>query len=453
MRMVYCMMNEHVVNLSICYNNSINGYNENRRRINMGNFIKQIQIDKVRHLQDLTIDITNDEKKHLIITGKNGSGKTTLLERMKSYLKVIPDGNLANLYSNWPKNVEMYEGLKKDILKIQDRSLEQQEKLKEYEEGIEVWSNRIKEYINGIKIIFCHNSTIAEKYAKGEFVLAYFNATRNAKIDIPTNVPKIQLQDRYGIQENIGSIFLNYLVYLKTQQSFARNENDMEEVNKIQIWFDRFEIALRNLFEDESIKLKFDYKELNFKISQKNREEYGFDALSDGYSAVLDIVINLILRMEKHCKQAYDIEGIVIIDELENHLHIGLQKKILPFLTEFFPNIQFIISTHSPFIINSIDNVVIYDLEKKQAVEDLSGIAYEGIVEGYFDINQYSENIKSKLNQYRTLVAKESKTEEEQESEYQLRKYLKQISAQLAPDIYSEYKQIEDYRKKQKNNQ
>lgn len=68
-----------MVNLLICYNDSINGYNGNRRRVKMGNFIKQIQIEKIRHLQNLTIDITENERKHLIITGKNGSGKTTLL--------------------------------------------------------------------------------------------------------------------------------------------------------------------------------------------------------------------------------------------------------------------------------------------------------------------------------------------------------------------------------------
>ena len=48
----------------------------------------------------------------------------------------------------------------------------------------------------------------------------------------------------------------------------------------------------------------------------------------------------------------YDLQGIVLIDEIETHLHVELQKKILPFLTNFFPNIQFVITTHSPFILN-----------------------------------------------------------------------------------------------------
>ena len=56
---------------------------------------------------------------------------------------------------------------------------------------------------------------------------------------------------------------------------------------------------------------------------------------------------------------------LLLIDEIETHLHLELQKKILSFLTTLFPNIQFIVSTHSPFILNSLENAVIYDLEKK----------------------------------------------------------------------------------------
>lgn len=413
----------------------------------MGNFIRQIQIEKVRHLQDFNIDITDTEIKHLIITGKNGSGKTTLLEKIKAYLKVISDGELLNLLSEWPKQLIYWQNEYEKRKAITNKDLQQQSQMKQAEEQVNYLNNRINQYANGIKIEFNQDSTMVEKYIAGEYILAYFNATRNVRIDILTNVPKIQLQDKYNIEENIGNMFLNYLVYLKTQQSFARNENDMVEADKIQVWFDKFESALRNLFEDESIILKFDYKNLNFTINQKGKEPYGFDVLSDGYSAVLDIVINLILRMEKKCKQAYDVEGIVIIDELENHLHIGLQKKILPFLTNFFPNIQFIVSTHSPFIINSIDNAIIYDLEKRQRVEDLSGVAYEGIVEGYFDINQYSEKIKSKLERYNYLVEKQDKDELEKGEEYELRRYLKGISPELAPEVALAFNNIEIVRK------
>lgn len=67
-------------------------------------------------------------------------------------------------------------------------------------------------------------------------------------------------------------------------------------------------------------------------------------------------------------RKADNTEGIVLIDEIETHLHLELQKEILPFLTKLYPNIQFIVSTHSPFILSSVDNAVVFDLENKTLV-------------------------------------------------------------------------------------
>ena len=218
----------------------------------------------------------------------------------------------------------------------------------------------------------------------------------------------------------------------------------METVESIAKWFNKFENSLKDLFDDNSIKLKFNYRKLNFKIHQDGREDFGLNELSDGFSAVLDIVMNLILRMEKTREGlAYDKEGIVLIDEVETHLHIELQKKIMPFLTSFFPNIQFIVTTHSPFVINSINDAVIYDLEKQIQVEDLSGYSYEGVVEGYFNIDQYSNEAKEKLYRYKELVNKISKSEEDESEEFELRNYFKGIPQNLASEIIYEFKNIE----------
>ena len=151
----------------------------------MESYIKKIQIKKVRHLENLTINTGDSGFKHIIITGKNGSGKTSLLEMIRSYLELFPDSPQL-------------------------------------------------ESVHGVKVEFDKKFAMLQKYQKGEFILAYFSATRNVKIEIPTNVTNIQLQEKYDMEENIGRLFLNYLVYLKTQQSFARNENDMAEVEKME---------------------------------------------------------------------------------------------------------------------------------------------------------------------------------------------------------------------------
>ena len=84
----------------------------------------------------------------------------------------------------------------------------------------------------------------------------------------------------------------------------------------------------------------------------------------------------------------YNVEGIVLIDEIETHLHIALQKKIMPFLTKFFPRLQFIITTHSPYILNSISNAKVYDLENCIELEDLYAYSSEDLAEGYFGVDR-----------------------------------------------------------------
>ena len=135
--------------------------------------------------------------------------------------------------------------------------------------------------------------------------------------------------------------------------------------------------------------------------------------------------------------------GIILIDEIETHLHLKLQRKILDWLTTIFPNIQFIVSTHSPFILNSIENVVIYDLEQHTLIEHgLIDVPYEGIVEGYFKADSMSDLLKEKYERYKELVKKEELSDEDFEEIAKLEIFLEEIPDYLAFDITTEYKRL-----------
>ena len=72
----------------------------------------------------------------------------------------------------------------------------------------------------------------------------------------------------------------------------------MDTVNETNSWFEKFEEGLREVFDDKNLKLEFDIDALNFNILLSNREKFDFNTLSDGYSALLSIVTELIMRME-----------------------------------------------------------------------------------------------------------------------------------------------------------
>ena len=164
-------------------------------------------------------------------------------------------------------------------------------------------------------------------------------------------------------------------------------------------WFASFEDLLRQIYQDNELKLKFNYKDYSFKICTEGKE-FKFTQTSDGFAAILDIVADLILKMQTpdNLTRAYQKKGIVLIDEVETHLHLELQKVIMPILTKVFPNIQFIITTHSPFVLNSLNNAVAFDLEHREVIDELTQYSYEALAEGYFGVSSESGYAEMQLD-------------------------------------------------------
>lgn len=81
------------------------------------------------------------------------------------------------------------------------------------------------------------------------------------------------------------------------------------------------------------------------------------DAVSGGIGAILDLAWQIFIR-DPTRREAFT----VIIDEVENHLHASMQRTILPGLYAAFPNVQFVVSTHSPLIVGSVQQSTVYAL-------------------------------------------------------------------------------------------
>ncbi|WP_291862217.1 AAA family ATPase, partial [Marinilabilia sp.] len=237
--------------------------------------------------------------------------------------------------------------------------------------------------------------------------------------------------------------FIQYIVNLKADRSFARDDDEHNIVKEIDIWFENFENNLKKIIGNDNLKLKFDRKTYNFHILENNKKPYGFNTLSDGYSAIISIVTELLLRMEAHNAKNYNLEGIVLIDEIETHLHVDLQKQVLPFLTNFFPRIQFIVTTHSPFILSSIQDAVICDLESKLVTDDLSAYSYDSLIESYFLSDKYSNEVKAKLDKFEKLMESKNLSDLEKEELFFLKDYFSQIPKYSSKELIVRLQQIE----------
>lgn len=58
------------------------------------NFITEIEINKLRHLENINIDLDKSNPKHLLLTGKNGVGKTTVLNALKNWLRIVQNPSI-----------------------------------------------------------------------------------------------------------------------------------------------------------------------------------------------------------------------------------------------------------------------------------------------------------------------------------------------------------------------
>lgn len=401
----------------------------------MKRFIQGIHINRLFHLNNVDIPITDDSHYNLIITGKNGSGKTVLLNAIKDFINRTKGDVFLN-FTNLEESIKYYENLIRDASDEKARlstSLRLDSLKKQYDE-----------LFGRINISFNDLAYIYNQYQKGDFILAFYGATRNSQMVEPQNPTKPTVNRTGNIYESSSSQFLNFLSDLKIQEALARNEQQQTDADEISSWFNDFEKLLQELFVDPNLKLEFNYRDYSFTIRSAEKA-FRFTELSDGFNAVLDIITDLILKIQgqNSLTRVYNKEGIVLIDEIETHLHLQLQKSILPLLTRLFPNIQFIVTTHSPFVLNSIDSATVYDLENHTLIKDgLSNASYSGIVEGYFKQDELSKDLRDKLDLYRILTRKNELNDDDFAQIAYLEPILSEIPDYLDSSVAAEFRKL-----------
>ena len=135
------------------------------------------------------------------------------------------------------------------------------------------------------------------------------------------------------------------------------------------------------------------------------------DQLSGGYKAVLSVIADIAKRLSManpDSQNPLEEDAVILIDELDLHLHPKWQKEIVDDLKRTFPNCQFIVSTHSPFVIQSLNAEELFDIKTMQYAEEegsYKGWSIEAIQEHKMGVepktaifNQYLEEFSSAMD-------------------------------------------------------
>lgn len=335
--------------------------------------INHLDIQNFRGIEHLSFDL---HPKFNLLIGENGSGKTAILEAftvaMGAFFQGMKGANSRTIHDEDIRMFKTPEGSMEfsaqtyisakgqingsgDIAWMRERN------------GIRGDTGRAKSSI----------SRIADKMYKD-----LSNSRRSSPIDLPVlayySTARLwkegrenKSQSKEAVSErNIPSRLRGYKDALQTKSTFSIMlkwfEGKFSAVrvkgeSSFQLEAVR-SVIVKNIPGCKNVYWEFDPDKLNtLYVVFNNGEELPFNYLSDGYRNLLAIFADLAYRCVTLNPQ-YESDapskssGIVLIDELDLHLHPSWQKTIVKQLKDTFPGIQFVATTHSPFIIQETED-------------------------------------------------------------------------------------------------
>jgi predicted ATP-dependent endonuclease of OLD family len=342
-------------------------------------YISQIKVNNCFTYHDFLIpkcELT--EFNHIILTGKNGSGKTTILNRVALILSKLQDGLSRSTA------IDRLQGTINANLKHDARNS---------------WEQQIRE-LKDIDLIYLGGLENMLINKPEDYIVSFFKAHRKVELHEVNTVTKesdflVSLKKQNSTDDFISK-FKQYLVNKKVYEAFDFMNDKQIIPNQSKIFFDNLSDILRTIFNDDKLELEFVQENFEFYLKLNDSRRMTLNQLSEGFSAFLSILMDLLMRTDllRKTKNNYSLEpeGIVLIDEPETHFHIEMQYEILPLLTRLFPKLQLIVATHSPAIISSIEDAIIYDLTSKEVVSGwVLGSSFSELMIKHFGLdNEYS---------------------------------------------------------------
>lgn len=296
----------------------------NGEKVSETGFIKSVDILNFFSVEEVHLDFNGS--KEIYFLGENGDGKSLIL--MASYLAF--NGNYITNKTDQEKT-----GKASDILRNN--------------KNIQLFGvdDKGSEY-NPNKGLFMNN------------LFAYGTHRGRTSTDKP---------EEYGFMSLFDSeeTLISPVSWLKDQKllEFEKDLDENNTIGGIKELPNSFPTSwLEEMFFDlleKHVEIKIEGSGIFFK--EKNAI-LTFDQLSEGYKSILIFVSDLMYRLNKNTIEGQsikDMKGIVLVDEIDLHLHPKWQRVIVGKLRIIFPNVQFIFTTHSPTIIQGAsDDSIIY---------------------------------------------------------------------------------------------
>ena len=398
--------------------------------------LKSIELQNFRGFESLNVSLP--DARTLIFIGGNGAGKTSLLEAIGMMLSWLP----ARIRSEKSSGSKM-----EDTDIFNDESLTLVELCLSHDGQDVLWS-RVKKRLGRVgseKSIMDDISALAQHFRQ------QLTENRNTALPLvayyPVNrsVTEAKLEAKSKRYDQLDA-FVNAFTKASSFNSFFewfRNREDLENQHRLKLkdfdYQDRQLLAVRTAiteFLPDLSGLRIDREEHKPRLlADKAGKTVIINQLSDGEKCLLALVGDLARRLalaNPAGENPLNGEGIILIDEIELHLHPRWQRNIVPGLERTFPNCQFVITTHSPQVLGDAKDAAIFalDIHEQPPILPLAEAVYgrdtSDLLEEVMDASSRSLSVREQLD-HLFLLLDENKTSE-------ARKRLEQLQALIGND-------------------
>ena len=329
--------------------------------------IHNVNINGFRGISELSLDFSERTN---VLAGINGAGKSAVLDCIAILLSRLigrirsstGTGRFFSL-SDINNDVDVHETRNSISIYFQGEIV--QWTVKKGRKGHK------KQRIEGLDQLRMHVEHLRSEMEEGEdatLPLAVYYPVNRAVLDVPLRIRRKHRFDRLAAYDQAlsgsPSSFRVFFEWFR-QREDLENEHRLEKPRFRDIQLQAVRSATEHLIPGFR-NLKVRRSPLRM-VVEKNGEELTVNQLSDGEKCTLAMAGDLARRMavaNPHMEDPLHSEAVVLIDEIDLHLHPAWQRTLASTLEETFPNCQFLLSTHSPAILSHLDPNSIWILER-----------------------------------------------------------------------------------------
>lgn len=409
--------------------------------------IRKLHLKNIGVFDNAEIDFRsskiNDKAEIHILTGENGSGKSTILMALANLfdsglIPVYPKAgtNIPFLFLEGSNN-NFYKRSRNESYISYDLQLGNEKRKYSFVNSIDSYTHSIDTFgeigftsenffsfeSDIDSTLHSYSNALKSKTypSVSDFAVFAFSGYRRIKAERieaiyePKNFnPLSQSLEFVKDYSQQNQITINQLIANNFSKRAIERERNPQKSAKFARVLSTVEQAI---FEITNWKIEFDLQTepINL-IAKVNGEELDFDVLPDGLRSLISWMADLLGRVDL-LKWQDDLpinekNLILFLDEIEVHLHPAWQRKVLPVVQKLFKNSQIFISTHSPFVVNSVDDAWVYKLELDEngkahvadVVKSEDGHSYSHVLSEIFDIKEeFGVEVQKDLAKFKEL--------------------------------------------------